>query len=385
MKKIQITSESKSDGYEVCVGFDLLPSLYELVPVIGEQETNRVFIFSDSNVFRVYGKALTESLSSYGVEVASHIFSAGEEYKNLASIEDGITFLSKARATRSDLIIALGGGVVGDMAGFCAAIYRRGIRFVQVPTTLLSMVDSSVGGKTGFNTSFGKNMIGAFNNPVAVLADVGTLRTLDSREIRAGYYELIKHGIIGGQSLLDQTSTFLSNYSLTDVESLLEAEEYKKDLIDLVGEQVKQKARVVNADTNEDPDRSDSSSRKILNFGHTIGHALERATDYAVYKHGEAVGIGMLVAIEISKRLEFVGQDSINLLNDVIHRVGSFPDSKNIAIESVLEAISHDKKSSGTRQQWVLLRGIGSPTIVTDETISSTIVRESLNSVLTNT
>jgi 3-dehydroquinate synthase len=243
-------------------------------------------------------------------------------------------------------------------------------------------VDSSVGSKTGINNQFGKNMVGAFHHPRAVFADVGVLKTLESREVRSGYYELIKHGAIGGFSLFGKTKAFLDNYPLGSFSDYFGDDDFESALIDLISDQISQKASVVSQDQHEDIYRADSASRKVLNFGHTVGHALERATGYDFFRHGEAVGYGMLAALEIGKRLEISDEVSINLLNDVVVGVGGLPDTSDIDVESVFNAIEYDKKSAGKSVQWVLLESIGVPRIMSGEIVPSSIVRESLKWIL---
>jgi 3-dehydroquinate synthase len=235
----------------------------------------------------------------------------------------------------------------------------RGIRFLQVPTTLLAVIDSSVGGKTGVNSEFGKNLIGTFHQPAGVLIDPIVLRTLEGREITAGLSEAVKHSALAGGRLFEQTFRVIEAFELSssDATEALESETF-------LAAQIAFKAKIVAGDEREAASKSDPRSRKILNFGHTFAHALENATNYRYFKHGEAVGYGILFAAELSKKLELLPQSELNLLYDVVHRVGVLPPIDGIGREAVLTAMRRDKKTHGDGVQWILLNGIGKPCIV---------------------
>jgi len=260
----------------------------------------------------------------------------------------------------------MGGGVVGDLAGFAASVHLRGIAVLQIPTTLLAMVDSSVGGKTGVNSPAGKNVIGSFHPPAGVLIDVDVLLTLPAREMTAGFCEMIKQGAIGGRDLLMQTSELLSTPS--DYSAL------PKTLADVIAAHVTFKAAIVAADPRELPGRRDAKSRKILNFGHTLAHALETATDYRYFKHGEAVGYGIMFAAELSKSLALCDGKVVKSLNDVVHSVGPLPPLANVDPDKVLAAFRSDKKNLAGSLQMVLLKGIGKPVILTENDIPRTAI-----------
>ena len=228
----------------------------------------------------------------------------GEEHKDLGNVEKALAFFSESRLSRTDAVVALGGGVVGDLAGFAASIYMRGICFLQIPTTLLAMVDSSVGGKTGVNTAFGKNAIGAFHQPAGVLIDPAVLATLPDRELTAGFCEVVKHGALSGKKLLSQISSFLTDYPLNSFAQLQENVGFRADISNLIAANAEFKAGIVAGDEHESSSRADAKSRKILNFGHTLAHSLEKVTNYEYLKHGEAVGYGILYAAELSKNLD---------------------------------------------------------------------------------
>ncbi len=261
------------------------------------------------------------------------------------------------------MVVALGGGVVGDLAGFAASIYLRGVDFLQIPTTLLSMIDSSVGGKTGVNSSYGKNLIGAFYQPKGVLVDVRTLSTLPKRELTAGFCEAIKQGAISNRGLFDQTGEFLAAHDFKRFGRSLDNDQFVGDLISLLSAQIAFKAEIVANDERESPDKLDAKSRKILNFGHTFAHALERVTNYRYLKHGEAVGYGIRFAAGLSKKLGLLASNEVNLLNDVVHRAGILPPIDNIDPRIIFETFKYDKKLINNSLQWILLEEIGKPVI----------------------
>ncbi len=338
----------------------------DLRRIVGDS-TDRVFIVSNETVFPIYGATVAKSLETVGFSVNSAILADGEEYKNFDSLEQIISELSKARMDRNSVVIALGGGVVGDIAGFAAAIFLRGIRYYQIPTTLLAMIDSSVGGKTGINTPFGKNLCGAFHSPIGVLADIETLETLDPRELTAGQFELIKHALIGDVGLLKETRDYLKN------------RRSEQQLIELIKKNIEFKASIVENDREEDRERTDSRARKILNFGHTVAHSLERETQYLQMRHGEAVGYGMLVAGTISSKLELLDADSLELLRDAIGLVGLLrPVCNKLSANQLIEAFEADKKVTNGELQWVLLKGIGKPIIVENSKIPVSVIREAI-------
>ena len=315
-------------------------------------------------------------LKRAGFAVSQWLMKDGERYKNSRSLDQLLQHLSEKRATRDDIVVALGGGVVGDLAGFAAAVYLRGIRFLQLPTTLLAMIDSSVGGKTGINTDFGKNLVGAFHRPSGVLIDPHVLTTLPRRELTAGFCEAVKHAALAGGKLFDQTAAFLADYPTMKGFAVNERS------VNLIADQVAFKASVVRGDERETTGRNDTKSRKILNFGHTFGHALEKVTGYRRFRHGEAVGYGIVVAAELSKNLDLLGQNELKSLNDVLHRAGRLPSTTGADERSILEAIKFDKKVTGSGLTWVLLNGIGRPVIVSAKDIPKPAVLKAIRSVI---
>lgn len=368
--------------YEIRIGNDLLENSGDWSRNCLPEKTNKIAIISNPKVYGLYGAKVIESLEKSGFEVFVWLMKDGERHKNLKSLEKALAFLSENRFTRSDAVLALGGGVVGDLAGFAAAIYQRGIDFLLVPTTLLSMIDASVGGKTAVNTAFGKNLIGAFHQPKGVLIDIDVLKTLENREITAGFCEAIKHGALSGTELLAQTEQFLIKNPPKNFKKHFSGKDFLENFENLVEKQILFKAEIVGQDEKENTSRSDAKSRKILNFGHTLAHAIEKVTNYRRFKHGEAVGIGMLFAAEISKALDIFDKDELKLLNDVVHRAGSFPGTHDIEAEAILKAFEFDKKQSGNELQWILLEGIGQPVIIKNEEIPTSIIEDSLEKVL---
>lgn len=340
------------------------------------KDAAKIVIVSNPVVYKVYGGTVEASLAKAGFAVSHWLMKDGEQHKDLRNAQELLRSLSDLGVTRSDAVVALGGGVVGDLAGFAASIYMRGIRFLQVPTTLLAMIDSSVGGKTGVNASFGKNTIGTFHQPSGVLIDPMVLATLPKRELAAGSCEVIKHGVLSGRGLFTQTAEFLKKFPPEDFaairfkgSSATENSGLRAELSDLIRRNVEFKASIVAGDERESLKRSDSRSRKILNLGHTLAHALEKTTDYKYFKHGEAVGYGILYAAELSKNLALCDAKVVNLLYDVVHSVGTLPSLANIDSQQVFEAFRFDKKHVAGSLQLILLRGIGRPLVVSNSEI----------------
>ena len=361
--------------YAITIGSGLLSDVGEWSAKTLGRDSGRLLIVSNRKVFGLYGDDVVSKLTKAGFNAHVALIGDGERFKNLRTLEKTLRTLSDKGFTRSDAVVALGGGVVGDLAGFAASVHLRGIDLLQIPTTFLSMIDSSVGGKTGVNTAFGKNLVGSFYQPSGVLIDVATLRTLPRRELTAGFCEAIKQGAISGRKLLNQTSRFLDSFTYRDVGAT------PSDLVDLIAEQVKFKAKIVQNDESEVISGISSRSRKILNFGHTFAHALEKVTDYRRFKHGEAVGYGIMFAAELSKKLELLGHDEVNSLNDVVRRAGTLPALAGIDQSEILKSFKYDKKQVGNSLHWVLLQGFGKPVIVPDTEIPKSAVLSTLKTV----
>ncbi len=382
MKNISVKLNESAHSYEINVGNDLLRNCAVWARECLQAQTKKIALISNEKVFNLYGETVAENLRNAGFEVFVWLMKDGERYKNFRVLEKAVGFVSENKLKRTDAIIALGGGVVGDLAGFAAAIYLRGIAFLQIPTTLLAMIDSSVGGKTGVNGAFGKNLIGAFHQPSGVLVDVNTLRTLPRRELTAGFCEAVKHGAIASRELFDKTADFLEKYSPARMKNHFNDESFLDSFESLIAAQIAFKAEIVMQDEREDVGRTDAKSRKTLNFGHTVGHALEKATDYKVFRHGEAVGYGIRAAGEIGNISGIFNKDELKLLNDVLLRVGKLPDATAVNIERVFDALLFDKKTIGNSLQWILLEEIGKPKIFQTEDLPKSAVEKAIKKIL---
>src|SRR2546421_5551268 len=304
MQTIRVRTPVKSVKYDIRIGSGVLSEVgKEARGVLGER-TQRIALISNETVFKLFGKQSVSSLSAAGFEVSTWLMKDGEQHKSLGSLEQALTFLSRSGIERSDAVVALGGGVVGDLAGFAAASYLRGVAFIQLPTTLLAQIDASVGGKTGINLPAGKNLVGAFHQPRLVLIDTDTLKTLPQRESTAGWCEAVKQGAAGDRTLFTRTCAFLRGGS--------------GQIDELIAAHCRFKASIVMRDEREEIDRADARSRRILNFGHTVAHALEKVTRYRRFRHGEADGYGMLVASEISKSLGMLRSHKLESLSEAV-------------------------------------------------------------------
>ena len=282
-------------------------------------------------------------LALQGARVAEIIVPDGEQAKGWETLNRVFDALLEARCGRDTLIVALGGGVIGDLAGFAAAVYQRGVAFVQVPTTLLAQVDSSVGGKTAINHALGKNMIGAFHQPRAVISDVATLGTLPGRELRSGLAEVIKHGLALDAAFFEWLESDLEKILNKDPTALAYAVRRSCEL----------KARIVAEDERE------SGARALLNFGHTFGHAIEAATGYGPWLHGEAVAAGMVMAAELSELMGHLKKTEVSRVRELLKRAGLPVNGPAVAPERLLELMTLDKKAAKGRTRFVVLEAIG--------------------------
>lgn len=366
---VTVRTKEKPASYDINIGSGLLENAGVWAAQAISNRPGRAAIISNKEVYGLYGKKLTASLKAAGFKSSVHLIGDGERFKNLKTLESTLKFLGELKLTRTDVVVALGGGVVGDLAGFAASIYLRGVDLLQIPTSLLSMIDSSVGGKTGVNSSFGKNLIGAFYQPRGVLIDIETLRTLSKREVTAGFCEAVKHGVIGGTRLMSTTASLLDKLSAQPLAKALDDAEFAASFASFLASQVSLKARIVVGDEREAAGKMDAKSRKVLNFGHTLGHALEKVTNYRYFKHGEAVGHGIRFAAELSKNLGLLAQDEVTLLNDVLRRAGKLPPIGNIDASQVFATFKFDKKLINNSLNWILLKKIGEPVIVPHSTI----------------
>ena len=374
MPELTVRVPARSQSYQIKIGSGLIDMLGDEVRTAVER-ARRVVLISNKTVFRLYGGRATESLQRSGFAVNHGLMGDGERYKSFRSLERAVAFLSESRLERSDVVIALGGGVVGDLAGFAASVYLRGVAFVQVPTTLLAQIDSSVGGKTGINLPSGKNRVGAFHQPRLVVIDVETLQTLPQRELTSGFCEMVKQGAVGDRNLFDRTVRLLKGG--THVDGKRQAQ-----LSETIAGHCRFKAKIVAGDEREAIERTDSRSRRILNFGHTTAHALEKVTHYQHFRHGEAVGYGMLVAGELSKSLGRLPSDALESLREAIKLCGPFPHTNGLSIAEIIAAMAADKKAVEGKLKWVLLDAIGRPRIVDSKEIKPKVLRAALAAAL---
>ena len=341
MRTVKVPLGNRS--YNIVIGRGLLNGLGSACKKLGLGA--RCAIISDSNVARRFGKAAQKSLARAGFDALLIVVPAGETAKSLKTVQTCYDRLAQHRLERKSFIVALGGGVVGDLAGFVAATYLRGIPFVQIPTTLLAQVDSSVGGKVGVNLQAGKNLVGAFHQPRLVLCDFDTLRTLPLREYRSGLAEVIKYGIIYDAALFQKLER--------DLPKLLKRD--PKILSEVVARCCEIKAEVVGQD------ETDGGLRAILNFGHTIGHGLEAISGYGKYLHGEAIAIGQVAAAELSTRLTGLPYSDVQRIRKLFQRAG-LPVAVELntpARKQLLSAMRLDKKVSGGEIKFVLAKKIG--------------------------
>ncbi|EDY82053.1 3-dehydroquinate synthase [Verrucomicrobiia bacterium DG1235] len=336
----QVLVETSRSTYPIHVGRSLGGQLAETLKGLLEKGS-RIAAITDSNV-RAAQSAWFDELDE---NVAVLTVPAGETSKNLSCLGEVLDFLAANKLDRGGVVLAIGGGVVGDLAGFAAASYLRGVRFIQIPTTLLAMVDSSVGGKTGINISAGKNLVGAFHQPIAVFSDIEMLKTMPPREFASGMAEIIKHGMLQDAALFD----------LLEANSILGPEDSR--LEEVVERNCDIKAGVVNADEKE---TAATGGRALLNLGHTFGHAVENVAGYGEYLHGEAIGIGLVAAAILSERLGFISVGDVERIRKVVsaHRL---PTRLNepLSVEALLKAMSLDKKVKAGVIRFVIMKRIG--------------------------
>ena len=340
-----------SGQYSALIGSGLVDSLSTRLRKVFGDSSRRIYLLTSPEIWSLWGKRVLSSFGPKEKQPVVLFLLSGERYKRLAQVERLASELLNAGADRSSLLIAFGGGVIGDVGGFLAAIYMRGIEYVQIPTTFLSQVDSSVGGKTGVNLSVGKNLIGCFYHPRAVFADITLLSTLPQRELRAGLYESIKAGLIRDAAL----------FRYMEANRLLMDGGNPSALEKIVAASVRMKAEVVAKDERE------SGLRMILNFGHTMGHAIETASGFGTMLHGEAVAWGMLVALQISRARTWLRPEEEQRAEKLI-RYFDPPSLPRLRPERLIEAASKDKKNRAGVRRFVLLKGIGKAVVAEDVT-----------------
>lgn len=340
--KVQLTNHS----YDILIQKGALSTVGQWVQALWEPQ--RIAVITDSNVVGIYGEQVKRQLLTAGFEVDVFVVPAGEKSKSLEQAARLYEQLATAGYTRSDGIIALGGGVIGDLAGFVASTYMRGLHFLQIPTTLLAQVDSSIGGKTAVNTPNAKNLVGTFSQPEGVLIDPETLQTLDDRRLREGIAEVVKSGAIADIALWELLESMQDEYELlTRAQEVIPLALHVKKVV-------------------VEEDEFDNGSRLLLNFGHTIGHGIENTAGYGVVSHGEAVAIGMMLMCHHAENLNLTPQGTTKKLKAMLERFHlptEYPELKRNQ-EAIYQAITHDKKARGKQLKVILLEKIGEAKIV---------------------
>lgn len=344
----EIRVEAASASYSVHIGQNLLPSLAAQSVALAKK-VSRVFIITSPDIDRLWGTPVRAGFDALAIPYKTLHVPAGEQHKRLSTIERLLEELASNGADRDTLLVALGGGVLGDLTGFLAAIYMRGVPFVQAPTTLLAQVDSSVGGKTGANLKAGKNLVGAFYHPLAVFADLDTLKTLPPRELQAGLQECVKAGVIRDSALFDYMEKNVELVRSGDLEAIQH----------VVEASVQMKADVVAADERE------SGERMILNFGHTIGHAIESATHYKGLLHGEAIGWGMIAAARLGEARGVLSEADSQRIVDLVYAYSDLP-RFNVTAERLVMLTGNDKKKRSGTLSFIVPKAIGTVEIARD-------------------
>lgn len=343
---ITVNVELGDRAYPIRIGSGLIDRTDILRPHFSG---SLIAIVTNTTVEPLYGERLRHALQPLGIRIETIVLPDGEAHKHWETLNLIYDRLLEVRADRKTTLVALGGGVVGDMTGFAAATFMRGVPFVQIPTTLLAQVDSSVGGKTGINHPRGKNMIGAFYQPQAVIADTAVLQSLPPRELAAGIAEVIKTAAVADVGFFDWVEQHVASLSACDETALAEA----------VRRSCEVKARVVAADERE------GGLRAILNFGHTFGHAIEAGLGYGAWLHGEAVGCGMVMAAHLSERLGFVDQAEVARLDKVIRAAHLPTVAPNFGADRYIDLMMGDKKTESGEIKFVLLKGLGGAIVST--------------------
>jgi len=355
MKTLKV--ELPVNSYEICIGA-CVKNAGNFFKDRGIE--SKILIITDSNVGKLYGKTLSDCLTDAGYSVVIAEIPAGEEHKTLDTVENIYNVCLKNNLNRDSLIVALGGGVVGDISGFVAATFMRGIRYVQMPTTLLAQVDASVGGKTGVNLKESKNLIGSFHQPLLVYTDISVLKTLKKREFASGLAEVIKCGLIGDPEFFD--------FLLNNLKKVIELE--PETVSHVVYECCKFKKGIVEKDEKE------QGIRAVLNFGHTIGHAIEAVTEYRKYMHGEAVSLGIVCAARISNKLGLLDGKIVESIENLLIDAG-LPVRHSLNTDKVIERLIYDKKVKDGNVRFVLLNGGIGKTIMVG-TVSSDLIKDIL-------
>ena len=356
--------KTSTGDHPIWVGWGILEEVGTRVKSL--MSPSAAYVIADE---KAHSYASKTQISMEAVGIPTHIYKipSGETSKNLETVRQVYTWLAERKAERGHLILAVGGGVVGDLVGFVAATYLRGIPFVQIPTTLLAMMDASIGGKVAVDMPQGKNLVGAFYQPKFVLSDVETLKTLPVRELTSGWAEAIKHGLILDNGLLDTFESHVSELKSLDPEIATET----------IRRSVAIKAGVVSQDEKET-----LGIRILLNYGHTIGHAIESITGYTEYLHGEAVSVGMMGAAKIGELLQIMDVDDVERQKEVLQAYGLPISAPGLDSEAIISAMTSDKKTTGGSINWVLLDGIGKA--ITNNEVPDKYVSKALKFVLTS-
>lgn len=337
MKKVRVNVH---DGYDILIEEGILNFCGKHIKQINKAQ--KICLVSDTNVYPIYKDIVIKSLQENGFEVIPYVFEAGEVSKTMSTVMEIIECMAQNNLTREDLVVALGGGVCGDMAGFAAAIYLRGIKFVQIPTSLLAQVDSSVGGKTAVNLPQGKNLCGAFYQPCLVLIDPNTLQTLTPKYFSDGMAEAIKMGCIKSKNLFEK----------------IEKQNAKEIIKDIIFECVSLKADIVEKDEKEHRERA------LLNFGHTAGHAIEKLHKFTTISHGEVVGIGMVLIAKAGEANGITEKGTANRISKVLEKY-NLKTKDTHTLTEIINAMSSDKKRTGNAIKFILLYKIGDSFIQT--------------------
>lgn len=362
MRKVRV--DLGDDSYDIVIGYDIEQEIVDFVRQAGFSK--KALLVTDTNVGPLYGGKVQNILAQGGLDAALMQIPAGEKSKSLTVANEIFTRAIELGLDRKSPVFALGGGVVGDLAGFVAATYMRGVPFVQLPTSLLAQVDSSVGGKVAVNHELGKNLIGAFYQPKAVFMELNYMQTLPRREIYTGLGEIIKYGIIYDESFF----AFLE----ANREQVLALE--PDALVHMIARSCEIKAAVVSQDEKE------AGLRRILNFGHTIGHAIEKETGYVRYNHGEAVATGMVGAAYISRRLGLIDDAAYERVRKLTEACNLPLQAAGVTVEAMYADIFHDKKTIGGKVTWVLMEKLGA--VICRSDVPADVVKEAMAAVSAN-
>ncbi len=336
---IKVKVEVKGAPYKIYLGKDILG---RITKELEKLNPSSIMVVSNTTVWELYGQQALDAASKV-CKTEKTVLPDGEEFKRWPAVSLILENLAQTRADRKSVIVALGGGVVGDMAGFAASIYMRGIRFIQVPTTLLAQVDASVGGKTGINMDAGKNLIGSFHQPSAVIADTKVLRTLPHREVVSGIAEIIKHGLLADKKYFEQVEKHIESLVALDPEVTAY----------VVARSCEIKAGVVAKDTKEHGERAK------LNLGHTFGHAIEKLTGFGFWHHGEAVACGCVLAAKLSHELGTLHKEEVERIVKLFEKVNLPTKAEGLKVDDAIAAMKGDKKTTAGVLRFILLNGIG--------------------------